>query len=192
MVSKIFIAGDLHIPSRATMLHPKFQAILQGESWDYIVLTGDLTTSKVLTKFQRFLSDSNNLIACKGNMDKLSLPVRPTFIVEGIPFGVFHGTGIYPRGDISQLKVIAREMQVKVLCTGHSHQTFVHKDEDHLILNPGTATGASGGSSWTVDTGVMILTVSSQVRTNSSTLSLEWYQITTKGRLSCKTKEFQF
>ncbi|MBD3192477.1 MAG: YfcE family phosphodiesterase [Candidatus Heimdallarchaeota archaeon] len=191
MTFKIFIAGDLHIPSRATMLHPKFQAILQDETWDFIVLTGDLTTTKVLKSFQKFLSDSNHLIACRGNMDKLSLPLRPTFNVEGLLFGVFHGTGIYPRGDISQLKAIAREMKVKVLCTGHSHQTFVHKDEEHLILNPGTATGASGGSSWTVDTAVMILSVTSHTKINSYELTLDWYQISPKGKLSCTTKGFQ-
>ncbi|NHJ33192.1 MAG: YfcE family phosphodiesterase, partial [Asgard group archaeon] len=84
---------------------------------------------------------------------------KPVFEIYNIKFGVFHGTGIYPRGDAAQLKQVAEEMNVDVLLTGHSHLKLVHNDKEHLILNPGTSSGASGGSSWTVDTGLIILTI---------------------------------
>ncbi|MHA1213272.1 MAG: metallophosphoesterase family protein [Candidatus Heimdallarchaeota archaeon] len=83
------------------------------------------------------------------------MPNKPTFEVQGIRFGVYHGTDIHPRADIRQLKTIADDLQVKVLFNGHSHKTLVYNDDTHILLNPGTSTGASGGSSWTVDTGII-------------------------------------
>ena len=174
----IFVAGDLHIPTRATMLHPKFAEILYTRKWDYIVLTGDLTQITVLEYFKGHVKDPNNLIACRGNMDMIPLPVYPTFDVTGIKFGAYHGTGIHPRGDIKQLKEIAREKNVKVLFSGHSHQTQFHTDDDHILLNPGTSTGASGGTSWTVSTGIMVLSV-----LNEKEILLEHYYLNKLGKL---------
>ncbi|MBN1328038.1 MAG: YfcE family phosphodiesterase [Candidatus Heimdallarchaeota archaeon] len=159
MTKTIFIAGDLHIPSRATMLHPSFQVILESRKWDYIVLTGDYTIPSVVKHFELYLKNKENLIACRGNMDQFSLPDKPTFNINGINFGVYHGTDISPRGDIKQLKKIAKELGVLVLFTGHSHKSQLYYDEENIILNPGTSSGASGGSSWTVDTGIITITL---------------------------------
>lgn len=174
----IFVAGDLHIPSRATMLHPKFAEILYNKKWDYIVLTGDLTQISVLEYFEGHVKNPDNLIACRGNMDMIPLPVYPIFDVSGIRFGVFHGTGIHPRGDTRQLKEIAREKNVKILFSGHSHLTQFHIDNEHILLNPGTSTGASGGSSWTVNTGILILEIY-----NSKDIIIEHYSINKFGKL---------
>ena len=174
----IFVAGDLHIPSRATMLHPKFAEILYTRKWDYIVLTGDLTQISVLEYFKGYVKDSNNLVACRGNMDIIPLPVYPTFDIKGIRFGVFHGTGIHPRGDVKQLKQVANEKNVKILFSGHSHQTQFHIDKVHVLLNPGTSTGASGGTSWTVNTGIMVLNIY-----NNKEINLEHYFISKLGKL---------
>ena len=155
------------------MLHPKFQEILENRKWDYIVLTGDLTIEEVLKRFERFVQTPDRIIACKGNMDQIDLPLTPIFNVGSLKIGVFHGTGIYPRGDVPQLKKIAKKLGVKILITGHSHQTFIHSDKEHIILNPGTATGASGGSSWNVDTAIIILKINNE----TYDISYEWYRI---------------
>ncbi|MEA2071790.1 MAG: YfcE family phosphodiesterase [Asgard group archaeon] len=173
MTKKVFIAGDLHIPSRAKQLLPPFKEILESTTWDYIALTGDLTTKEVLEYFKQYVSNPSNLIACQGNMDSFNLPERTIFTIDSLRIGVFHGKGIYPRGDISQLKEIANEMNVSILLTGHSHQTFCHHDDNHIILNPGTATGASGGSSWAVDAGIMVLSISE----NNKTVTLHWHRL---------------
>ncbi|MFW9924560.1 MAG: YfcE family phosphodiesterase [Candidatus Thorarchaeota archaeon] len=159
MVIKIFIAGDLHIPARAVMLHPDFQMILEQEKWDYIILTGDLTTEEVLNRFYEYVKSSERVLACRGNVDQVELPLEIRTEINGIPIGVFHGIGISPRGDIKQLKRYAEEKQIRILCTGHSHQTLLYSDSNHLILNPGTSTGATGGSSWSVDTGLITLEI---------------------------------
>lgn len=178
MPVRILVVGDLHIPSRATMLHPKFQAIMKSEKWDYIVNTGDITIPEVLDRYIPHVKNPKNLVVCRGNMDMMLLPERPVFEVHGIRIGVYHGTGIYPRGDVHQLKQIAEEMNVNILLTGHSHLRLIHEDEEHLILNPGTSSGASGGSSWTVDTGIIILTISSE-----DSLEIESYYLSNKGKL---------
>ncbi len=181
MPVRIFVAGDLHIPSRATMIHPKFLETLKSEKWDYIVLTGDLTIPKVLDYYTQFVKDPQNLIICRGNMDQIYLPEKPVFKVNNLKLGAFHGSGIYPRGDIPQLKKVAEEMNVRILFTGHSHIRLIYRDKDHIILNPGTSSGASGGSSWTIDTGIIILTISSEDK-----IAIESYYLSNKGKLKYK------
>jgi putative phosphoesterase len=185
MSVRIFVAGDLHIPSRATMIHPKFLDILKSEKWDYIVITGDLTIPEVLDYYVQFVKDPKNLVVCRGNMDQIYLPEKPIFEVNNIKIGVFHGSGIYPRGDIPQLKQVADEMKVKVLLTGHSHLRLVHEDREHILLNPGTSSGASGGSSWTVDTGIIILTITSEKR-----IEIDSYFLSGKGKLKQKKEKY--
>lgn len=186
MSIKIFVAGDLHIPSRATMLHPKFQIILENEKWDYIVLTGDYTIPEVMDSFKPHVKKTQNFIACQGNMDRFPLPERPTFEIYDIRMGAFHGTGIYPRGDIDQLKKIANEMNVQVLITGHSHKIIFYFDKEHIILNPGTSSGASGGSSWSVDIGIFSIEV-----ITSKELIIELFELTARSKLRSIIKEIQ-
>ncbi|TET30575.1 MAG: YfcE family phosphodiesterase [Candidatus Heimdallarchaeota archaeon] len=183
MPVRIFVAGDLHIPSRVTMLHPKFLDILKREKWNYIVLTGDITIPKVLDRYIQHVKDPKNLVVCRGNMDQMFLPEKPVFEVNNIKLGAFHGTGIYPRGDVAQLKQVAEEMNVNILFTGHSHLMLIHSDKDHLILNPGTATGASGGSSWTVDIGIIVLTISLEKK-----ISIDSYYISKRGKMIHKNE----
>jgi putative phosphoesterase len=185
--TRIFVAGDLHIPSRATMLHPDFQTILESEKWDYIFLTGDYTTPQVVNSFKQYLKNKKNLVACKGNMDQFNLPIFPIITINNIKFGIYHGTGISPRGNVEQLKKIATEREVQVLCTGHSHQIEFYLDKKHVILNPGTSTGASGGTSWSVDVGVFILNV-----TDSQVLEIELLEITPRNKLHSQKQRKKF
>ncbi|MHA1188564.1 MAG: metallophosphoesterase family protein [Candidatus Heimdallarchaeota archaeon] len=187
MSVKIFVAGDLHIPSRSTMLHPNFQGIIESEVWDYIVLTGDLTIHEVIKWFKKYLAKKGKVVACRGNMDQFNLPLKPRFEINGVSFGVFHGTDISPRGDIKQLKKVAEDMKVQVLFTGHSHQSIIHHDKEHLIINPGTGTGASGGSSWSVDTACVVL----EINPESKEVLLNWYRITDSGKLTVKSNTIQ-
>jgi putative phosphoesterase len=187
MAVRIFVAGDLHIPSRAAMLHPEFQAILEKEKWDYIVLTGDYTLPTVVESFKLHVKNKKNLIACRGNMDGFALPLQPTFIVHNIKLGVYHGTGIYPRGDIDLLKAKADEMDVQILFTGHSHQFSFYFDDKHAILNPGTSTGASGGTAWTVDVGIFVVEI-----TENQEIYAELFEITNRNKLRSQKQRIKF
>ncbi len=186
MSTKIFVAGDFHIPSRATMLHPEFQLILEKEKWDYIVLTGDFTIPEVIDSFKLHVKKIQHLIACQGNMDSFPLPEKPIFELYGIKIGVFHGTGIHPRGDINQLKQIAYDMNVKILFTGHSHKIIFYFDDEHIILNPGTSTGASGGTSWSVDIGVFSIEI-----LPSKEITIELFEITARNKIRSVIRKIQ-
>ena len=185
MSIKIFIAGDLHIPSRASMLPPLFERILLQDKWDYIVLTGDLTIPSVLKRFEKLVASPKKLIVARGNMDQMTLPLKPTFTIDSLKLGAFHGTDISPRGDISQLKKVAKEMGVRVLFTGHSHKSLFHSDKEHIILNPGTSTGASGGTSWSVDTGLITM----ELHSEKQLIEIHLYKINQKGKLEIENKK---
>lgn len=169
------------------MMPPEFQNILASRKWDYIVLTGDYTLPVVVEDFLPKVKTSQHLYACRGNMDRFFLDEQLTFSIYHIPFGVYHGTAISPRGDITQLESLAQKLKVKVLFTGHTHQQLVFYKNGLLLLNPGTATGASGGSSWTVDTGILTLKVSQQ-----KTITVEQISLSERQKLETFKQTFQF
>lgn len=48
-----------------------------------------------------------------------------------------HGE-VYPRADTQQLLYLAKQLDVNILVTGHSHQPKIEQVEDILLLNPGS------------------------------------------------------
>ena len=67
----------------------------------------------------------------------LKLPNAKVIEAEGVKIGVVHGE-VYPRGDTQQLLYLARQLDVKILVSGHSHQPKIEQVEDVLLLNPGS------------------------------------------------------
>ncbi|TFF85248.1 YfcE family phosphodiesterase [Candidatus Heimdallarchaeota archaeon] len=187
MVEKLFIAGDFHIPTRAKRFPEPFKKILSKEKWNYIVITGDLVQKEVLERFEPHLASNGKLIACQGNMDRFELPLFPTFTINSIKFGAYHGMNISPRDDVEQLKEVAAKMDVRVLFVGHSHKQLIYEDEEHIILNPGTATGASGGSSWFIDQGIMTISVDVEYKT----LTVKSYLLNSHQKLQSITNQFE-
>ena len=59
--------------------------------------------------------------------------------VENVRIGLAHGV-VYPKGDTQQLYYIAKELDVDILITGHTHQAMIEKMDDVLLLNPGSPT----------------------------------------------------
>ena len=56
--------------------------------------------------------------------------------------GVLSGHQVVPSGDPFALSVKAREMDVDVLVSGHTHELSVIEQDSILFLNPGSVTGA--------------------------------------------------
>ncbi|MEM1921999.1 MAG: YfcE family phosphodiesterase [Desulfurococcaceae archaeon] len=94
-----------------------------------------------------------------GNMDYLPLPETQVFTVNNIPIGVYHGDGVYPRGDNKGLTKVAIKLGVKLLFTGHTHSYFIKKglSEDVLLLNPGSLTGVWSGGGGSMKPSMIIL-----------------------------------
>lgn len=138
----ISVLSDSHVPNRSPGIAEEFMEKL--EAADIAVHCGDFATEEV---YEDLNNQSDRLIAVKGNCDFFDLPNSETFKHRGIEFGVYHGTGITPRGDRETLVDIAKnKLEVDILLTGHTHQQEAYKKDDVIVLNPGTSTGVGGGS----------------------------------------------
>ncbi|ALT68309.1 metallophosphoesterase [Methanobrevibacter millerae] len=130
----IGLISDTHIPDRARQIPEK---VLQSfENVDLIIHAGDLTTMDVINK----LEETAPVVAIQGNMDRvagLDLPKARVIECEGVKIGVAHGE-VYPRADTQQLLYLAKQLDVNILVTGHSHQPKIEQVEDVLLLNPGS------------------------------------------------------
>lgn len=148
---KFLVIGDFHIPERADEIPEWIIAIVREErkkeKFDAVLCTGDLTDSNVIKTLEKF-----GPVRCvKGNMDDLDLPEKHKFRCGSLFILLLHGSGIHPRGDIAQLNEMRKRQNADVVIHGHTHKmgfsTIEGKDRVALFVNPGTATGAWGGSS---------------------------------------------
>ena len=130
----IGLISDTHIPDRARILP---QNVIDAFSdVDLIMHAGDLTSPKVIEE----LEDIAPVVAVQGNMDRargINLPIAKVIEAEDLKIGLVHGE-VYPRADTQQLLYLARELDVDILVSGHSHQPKIEQKEGKLLLNPGS------------------------------------------------------
>ena len=141
----IWIAiGDFHIPERAERIPDWIKEWLEehkGEI-DGILCTGDLTEYSVLA----YLNSIAPTLCVRGNMDHLPLKDFEIVDVGGKRILLLHGHQVKPRGNKEQLHALARAAGADILIHGHTHRYDVDVYNGVLMVNPGTATGAWGGS----------------------------------------------
>ena len=130
----IGLISDTHIPDRAKEIPENvYSAFKNG---DLILHAGDLTSLNVIEKLENIAP----VIAIQGNMDRvngINLPTAKVLEAEGLRIGIVHGE-VYPRADTQQLLYLARELNVDILVSGHSHQPKIEQTEGILLLNPGS------------------------------------------------------
>lgn len=130
----IGVISDTHVPTRRKNIPEKIFEVFKGV--DLILHAGDIESKEVIESLEEIAP----VVAVKGNCDyDLGLNDREIVTVENIRIGLAHGL-VYPRGDTQQLYYLARELDVDVMITGHSHQPMIEKIEDVLLLNPGSPT----------------------------------------------------
>lgn len=132
----IGLIADTHVDDREVKIPESvFKAF---KNVNLIIHAGDLTSQKVIDTLKKIAP----VTAIQGNMDRvynLNLPKTEIITVNDLKIGIAHGE-IYPRGDEQQLYYLALELGVDILITGHSHQSFIKKIKDILLLNPGSPT----------------------------------------------------
>ena len=130
----IGLISDTHIPDRGKELPQNvFDAF---KNVDLILHAGDLTSLSIIEKLEEIAP----VMAVQGNMDRangIKLPKAKIVECEDLKIGIVHGE-VYPRGDTQQLVYLAREMNVDILVSGHSHQPKIEKEDGILLLNPGS------------------------------------------------------
>lgn len=90
----------------------------------------------------------SGFISCISNMSSkdldwlLNLPDSLQIVIDGVRFGLFHGSEvsydeyIYPNASDERLNKISSEMDV--ICFGHTHYPFIRSFNGRLLLNPGS------------------------------------------------------
>lgn len=130
----IGLISDTHIPDRAKILP---QNVIDAfKDVDLILHTGDLTSPRVIEELERIAP----VMAVQGNMDRVNgidLPKAKKLEAEGLKIGMVHGE-VYPRADTQQLVYLAKELDVDILVSGHSHQPKIEKKDGVLLINPGS------------------------------------------------------
>lgn len=130
----IGLISDTHIPDRAKEIPENVYSAFKNV--DLILHAGDLTSLKVIEELENIAP----VIAIQGNMDRangINLPTAKVLEAEGLRIGIVHGE-VYPRADTQQLLYLARELNVDILVSGHSHQPKIEQTEGILLLNPGS------------------------------------------------------
>lgn len=147
----IAVISDSHVPVRAQKIPGKFIELV--EQADLTVHCGDFETREVYEELEEY----GELIGVMGNCDRFQLQNSATFERDGIGFGVYHGTGISPRGHPPTLVSISEKLECEVLLHGHTHQQEAVKKDGKILLNPGSCTGVGGGSSGPQNPRMMLL-----------------------------------
>ena len=130
----IGLISDTHIPDRAKEIPENVYSTFKNV--DLILHAGDLTSLNVIEELENIAP----VIAIQGNMDRvngINLPTAKVLEAEGLRIGIVHGE-VYPRADTQQLLYLARELNVDILVSGHSHQPKIEQTEGILLLNPGS------------------------------------------------------
>ncbi len=142
---KIAVISDSHIPQREDEIPEKFWEKIENS--DATVHAGDFTAIETYNAVEEY---SNKFYAVKGNCDffqEVELPQSETFSTKNYEIGVYHGTGIRPRGHKPTLeKIASKDLEVDILIHGHTHIQKVEKTDKALLINPGSCTGAGGGT----------------------------------------------
>lgn len=150
-MAMIAVISDSHVPTRAEEIpEPVLERVKKA---DLTVHCGDFETEEVHDQ----LEEHGDMIGVKGNIDRFEVQNSATFERNGIEFGVYHGTGINPRGHHPTLVNIAEKLDVDVLLHGHTHQQEAVKEDGKILLNPGSCTGVAGGSAQPGDPEMMML-----------------------------------
>lgn len=133
-MKKFGILSDTHvqtlIPEYLSLVEELFQGV------DEILHCGDIVSHMVLEELRTIAP----VRAVAGNMDpytlKAELPSVSTFSVEGVEFGMTHGSG-GPVGIQERIRKLFRK-EIQVILFGHTHYPFNQYIGKTLFFNPGS------------------------------------------------------
>lgn len=135
------VIGDLHIPQRASEVHPKAKETLQPNQFPHVLCTGNVGGRQA---YDWIKSLSANHYIVKGDFDEegSDYPEERVIEIRGNKIGLIHGHQLAPWNDEEILANKARQMGVDIIISGHSHQMKLSKVDNITLLNPGSLTGA--------------------------------------------------
>ncbi|KAL4002790.1 Vacuolar protein sorting-associated protein 29 [Acanthocheilonema viteae] len=137
----VLVIGDFHIPHRSHNIPAKFRKLLVPNKMQHVLCTGNLCTRETFDYLKSLASDVH---VARGDFDDVltNYPDTKVITVGQFRIGLCHGHQIVPWGDKKRLEMLARQMDVDVLITGHTHECQTFQHEGRFYVNPGSATGA--------------------------------------------------
>ncbi|KAI0052013.1 Metallo-dependent phosphatase [Auriscalpium vulgare] len=140
----VLVIGDLHIPHRIHDLPAKFKKLLVPGKIQQILCTGNVCDRETYDYLRTVAADVH---VVRGDYDEsAAFPQSITVTHSPIRIGVIHGHQCVPTGDLDSLSSIARQMDVDVLISGHTHVFQAIDHDGRFFVNPGSATGAWSGA----------------------------------------------
>ncbi|VDB95886.1 unnamed protein product [Peniophora sp. CBMAI 1063] len=140
----VLVIGDLHIPHRVHDLPAKFKKLLVPGKIQQILCTGNVCDRETYEYLRTIAADVH---VVRGDYDEsAAFPLSMTVNHSPIRIGVVHGHQCIPTGDLDSLGSIARQLDVDVLISGHTHTFQAIERDGRFFLNPGSATGAWTGA----------------------------------------------
>jgi putative phosphoesterase len=130
----IGIISDTHIPIRTESIPEKVFEVFKDV--DMILHCGDIEVVDVIEELEKIAP----VTAVHGNCDPdIGFNAHEIIEVEDVKIGLTHGI-VYPKGDTQQLYYLARELDVDILVSGHTHRPMIQQEGEILLLNPGSPT----------------------------------------------------
>jgi len=110
------------------------------EKADMMLHAGDFTGMEY---YEQLISFGKPLHGVLGNMDRgaleTALPLKKVICVEEVRIAMVHGWG-GPSGLEKRVLKAFENVDWDVLVFGHSHSPLIKREEERLILNPGSPT----------------------------------------------------
>lgn len=135
---RIGLIADTHVPGRAEKTPEKVFKIFKKAEVDHIIHAGDITDEKVIQNLEKIAP----VTAVHGNVDmgevRETYPRINSIKIEGRKIGVFHNSHLLGRKQ--KALEVAEEHGFDILIVGHNHKQELFKEEDVLIVNPGSPT----------------------------------------------------
>jgi len=136
----VLVVGDLHIPQRASAIHPKFQTMLVPNKIQHVLCTGNLVSTE---QYEELRGLAPNVHIVRGGFDEdPSFPETKVVQIGQFKIGLIHGHQIVPWGEANSLAMVRRQLDVDILISGHTHRNEVNLIEGKWFINPGSITGA--------------------------------------------------
>ncbi|MFX0032305.1 MAG: YfcE family phosphodiesterase [Candidatus Hermodarchaeota archaeon] len=153
-MTKLLVIGDTHVPKRASkvsdLIQTKLKELIELELFECTFFTGDEVEYPEFMELLRLIT-KRDVYRVIGNMDfyygNRDAPLYQEKVInfngEKLIIGLTHGAQIEPRGDKTQLELLAAEKNCNILISGHTHKEEVYVSKKGiLLLNPGSVTGA--------------------------------------------------
>ncbi|NWS75739.1 VPS29 protein, partial [Crotophaga sulcirostris] len=117
----------------------QFKKLLVPGRIHHILCTGNLCTKESYDYLRTLAGDIH---VVKGDSESLDFPEEKVVTVEQFKIGLIHGHQIIPWGDVDNLALQQRQLDVDILISGHTHRFEAFEHETKFCINPGSATGA--------------------------------------------------